>query len=160
MQLALDQAALAQQKDEVPIGACLVNSNGIVAVAHNMRESEQDPTGHAELVAIRTAALALGRWRLSDCTLYVTLEPCTMCAGAIILARIPRVVYAVRDPKAGAAGSLCNVLQDTRLNHQAQITEGILAVEASRLLKEFFRAKRKTKGKSNDISSGNDNKKQ
>lgn len=148
--LALKQAALAQQKNEVPIGACLVNDAGLVSVAHNTRETEHDPTGHAELIAIRSAAIALGRWRLSDCTLYVTLEPCTMCAGAIILARIPRVVYSVRDPKAGAAGSLCNVLQDARLNHQSQITEGVLAAEASHLLKEFFRAKRTIKGKNND----------
>jgi tRNA(adenine34) deaminase len=143
MNVALEEAKRAQEQDEVPIGACLVNQHGLVSTGRNLRETNQDPAGHAELLAIREAAKALGRWRLSDCTLYVTLEPCTMCAGAIILARIPRVVYAVRDPKAGAGGSLFNILQDARLNHRTEITEGVLAAEASELLKKFFREKRK-----------------
>ncbi len=143
MQQALLQAQIAKIKDEVPIGAVVVNEDGIVAAAHNVRESERDPVGHAELIAIRNAAKALGRWRLSDCTLYVTLEPCTMCAGAIVLARIPRVVFAARDPKAGAAGSLFNILKDERLNHQPEIIEGVLEAEASEMLKQFFREKRK-----------------
>lgn len=143
MNQALLQARIAKIKDEVPIGAVVVNNEGIVAAAHNVRESEHDPVGHAELLAIQRAAKALGRWRLSDCTLYVTLEPCTMCAGAIVLARIPRVVFSTRDPKAGAAGSLYNILAEHRLNHQPEVVEGVLESDSSEMLKDFFREKRK-----------------
>jgi tRNA(adenine34) deaminase len=143
MQQALLQAQIAKIKDEVPIGAVIVNADGIVAAAHNVRESEHNPVGHAELIAIQRASQALGRWRLNDCTLYVTLEPCTMCAGAIVLARLARVVYAAHDPKAGAVGSLFNILEDTRLNHQPQLEAGVLEAEAAEMLRQFFREKRK-----------------
>ncbi len=145
MTQALLQAQIAKNKNEVPIGAIIINDNGLVAATHNTRETECNPVGHAELIAIQQAAKTLQRWRLSDCTLYVTLEPCSMCAGAIVLARIPRVVFAAKDPKAGAVGSLYNILQDDRLNHRPEVVQGILETEASEMLKAFFREKRKNK---------------
>ena len=142
MRKALEAAHQSAQMGEVPVGAVIIKNETVLAVAHNQREQTKDPTAHAELIAIRTAAWATGDWRLTDTTLYVTLEPCPMCAGAILLARIPRVVYAASDPKSGAAGTLFNLLQDERLNHQVDIVEGVLAEESRKLLQSFFRERR------------------
>jgi tRNA(adenine34) deaminase len=147
MRAALDQARRAGAMGEVPIGAVLVANGILVATGHNERESQPCPTAHAEILAIQRAASKLQRWRLHDCTLYVTLEPCPMCAGAIVQARIPRVVFAIRDPKAGAGGSLYNILRDERLNHRVEITEGVEAEDCLHVLKEFFRQKRAGTGK-------------
>jgi len=138
MALALDQARLAGDIGEVPIGAVVVCGGQVVASAHNRREIDHDPAGHAELLAIRAAATALERWRLSDCTVYVTLEPCPMCAGLMHQARIARCVYAAPDPKAGALGTLYDLHDDPRLNHRFDVSSGILAEESSVLLKDFF----------------------
>lgn len=139
--------ALAEQAasfGEVPVGALLIDSQGqIISEAYNLRETQQLATAHAELIVIENACKNLARWRLQDCTLYVTLEPCFMCAGAIILARIPRVVFAAHDPKAGAVGSLANILNDSRLNHKCDVISGICAEESSLLLKTFFKIRRK-----------------
>ncbi|MEX5214590.1 MAG: tRNA adenosine(34) deaminase TadA [Nitrospiraceae bacterium] len=139
MRLALDHARLAAARGEVPIAAILVAGDRIVAQAHNFRELWQDPTAHAEMVAIREAATRLGSWRLTDTTLYVTLEPCPMCAGAIVLARVSRLVFAAPDPKAGACGSLFNITQDRRLNHRVEVVSGVLERESQELLQSFFR---------------------
>jgi tRNA(adenine34) deaminase len=147
MQAALAEAALARAKGEVPIGAVLVLDGEIVGRGHNLRETSNDPTSHAEMVAIRQAAEAIGHWRLLDTTLYVTLEPCVMCMGAIILARIPRLVYGCRDPRAGAVGSIYDFSQDARFNHKVEVNEGVLGEECSQLLSNFFqqlRAGKKT----------------
>jgi tRNA(adenine34) deaminase len=145
MSLALEQARLAQAQTEVPVGAVIVDdcTGEIIATSYNLRETQQLATAHAELLAIEQACRKLGRWRLSGCTLYVTLEPCFMCAGAIILARIPRVIYGATDPKAGATESLAQILNHPQLNHQCEVMGGILAAESSILLKSFFRVKRK-----------------
>ncbi len=143
MKRALELGAEAGARGEIPIGALVVHDGKIVSEASNHKESNADPLGHAEILAIRQAADALGRWRLNGCTLYVTLEPCTMCAGAIIHARLDRVVYAATDPKAGAVESLYQILADPRLNHAPQVTAGILEAEASEQLKTFFRGLRK-----------------
>jgi tRNA(adenine34) deaminase len=145
MQLALRQAEEAAAADEAPIGAVIVQGERILAAARNERESLRDPTAHAEMIAITQAAAALGNWRLEGCTLYVTLEPCPMCAGAIVQARLPRVVYGAADPKAGAVRSLYRLLEDPRLNHRCEVVEGILAEPCGRLLSEFFQRKRLTK---------------
>lgn len=142
MRRALELAQAAGQAGEVPIGAVVVSGGRIVAETANRRETSNIATHHAEILAIESACQALGRWRLNDCDLYVTLEPCTMCAGAIVLARFREVVFGAMDPKAGAAGSLCNVLADTRLNHRPIVTSGLLAEESARLLSDFFRARR------------------
>lgn len=142
MARALEMAALAGLRGEVPVGAVLVRNGGLLAEGHNRTISDSDPTAHAEAVVIRAAAARQGDWRLEEATLYVTLEPCTHCCGAIVLARVPRVVYGAADPKAGMAGSLGNLLQDPRLNHRAEVTPGILGVSAGSLLKDFFRARR------------------
>ena len=142
MGVALDQARLAQDHDDVPIGAAVVVGGRVVATGHNRREVDADPTAHAEVLAIRAAAAARGSWRLDDATLYVTLEPCHMCAGAIVLARVPRVVFGATDPKAGAAGSLDQLLDDPRLNHRADVTSGVRGEECGELLRAFFRARR------------------
>lgn len=142
MRLALQLAAQAASQGEVPVGAVVVYDGQIVGEGHNRKELGQDPLGHAEILAIREASKTLGRWRLSGCSLYVTLEPCTMCAGALIHSRIDRVVYAATDPKAGAVESLYQVLSDPRLNHSPQVTSGVLQREASEQLKSFFRALR------------------
>jgi tRNA(adenine34) deaminase len=143
MRMALDEAALATAGGDVPVGALLVSDAGVVvARGHNRREADQDPTAHAEIVAIRAAAAATGRWRLADYTLVVTLEPCTMCAGAITLARIARVVYGALDPKAGAVGSLWDVVRDPRLNHRPEVIGGVLATPCGDLLREFFATRR------------------
>jgi len=139
MQLALEQARKASAKDEVPIGAVLVRDDQVLAQAHNFRETLQDPTAHAEVVAIREAAAQSGSWRLTDTTLYVTLEPCAMCIGAIILARIPRLVFGALDSKAGACGSVLNVPAERRLNHRVEVIGGILEQESQELLQTFFK---------------------
>lgn len=142
MQLALDEARRALAENEVPVGAVIVRSGQVVAQAHNQREQLQDPTAHAEMIAITQAAAACRSWRLEDCTLYVTLEPCPMCAGAIIQARIPVVVYGAPDPKAGAVASLYRLLEDDRLNHRCLVFSGLLASECAQLLREFFQQQR------------------
>jgi tRNA(adenine34) deaminase len=142
MQLALREAEAAAAEDEVPIGAVIVHGGRVIASAHNQREQLHDPTAHAEMIAITQAAGVLGDWRLEGCTLYVTLEPCPMCAGAIVLARVPRVVYGAADPKAGAAASLYRLLDDGRLNHRAEITTGVLRDECGAILTRFFAQKR------------------
>ena len=142
MRLALQQAQQAQVEDEVPVGAIILNQDRIIAAAYNQREQLHDPTAHAEMIAITQAAEAIGDWRLEHCTMFVTLEPCPMCAGAIIQSRIPRIVYGATDPKAGAVTSLYNLLTDTRLNHTVQVTGGVLAEDCGRILTNFFRSKR------------------
>ncbi|HKJ05258.1 MAG TPA: tRNA adenosine(34) deaminase TadA [Geopsychrobacteraceae bacterium] len=139
MQAALTEAEIAKSKGEVPIGAVIVHNGQIIGRGLNLRETSNDPTTHAEMVAIREAAEQIGHWRLLDTTLYVTLEPCVMCMGAIILARIPRLVYACRDPRAGAVGSIYNFSQDERFNHKVEVTEGVLGEECSEMLSGFFR---------------------
>jgi tRNA(adenine34) deaminase len=138
MRLALAEAEKAAAIGETPVGAVLVAGGEVLAAAHNMRETWQDPAAHAELLAIREASARLGRWRLSDATLYVTLEPCLMCAGALVLARVGRLVYGCRDPKAGALGSVYDVVRDGRLNHTYRITPGVLEEESRQLLQGFF----------------------
>jgi len=145
MRRALELAQKSAAADEVPVGAVLYRGDQIIAEAHNLREAVNDPTGHAELVAIRSAAKALKTWRLSDCSLAVTLEPCPMCAGAIVQARVGRLVYGATDPKAGAVHTLYNLCTDRRLNHNVEIVSGVLANEASELLKAFFRRRRAEK---------------
>jgi tRNA(adenine34) deaminase len=143
MSAALQEARAAMAHDDVPIGAVVVHDDGrVIGRGRNERELREDPTAHAEVLALREAAAALGTWRVLESTLYVTLEPCTMCAGAIVLSRVPRVVYATADPKAGAAGSVLDVLADTRLNHRPEVIAGVLADEAAELLRSFFRARR------------------
>jgi tRNA(adenine34) deaminase len=142
MGLALEQARLAAGHDDVPIGAAILRGEEVLALAGNERELRGDPTAHAELLAIRAAAEALGGWRLPGTTLYVTLEPCAMCAGAIVLARIPTVVYGAPDPKAGAAGSVLDVLSEPALNHRPEVVSGVREQECAALLREFFAARR------------------
>ncbi len=148
MQYALREAQAALEEDEVPIGAVIVyddpasGSPRVIAAAHNQREQLRDPTAHAEMIAITQAAQSLGNWRLEGCTLYVTLEPCPMCAGAIVLARMSRVVYGAADPKAGAATTLFQLLDDPRLNHRAEVIGGVLAEPCGRILSKFFAEKR------------------
>lgn len=146
MRLALEQARKASAQGEVPIGAVLVRDSQILAQAHNFRELWQDPTAHAEMVVIREAATQSGSWRLTDTTLYVTLEPCAMCIGAIILARIPRLVFGAMDPKAGACGSILNVPAERRLNHRVEVVGGVLEQECQELLQTFFKNLRDTSG--------------
>lgn len=142
LELALAEARQAAEEGEVPVGAVIEHGGQIVAAAHNQRETLRDPTAHAEMIAITQAAEALGSWRLEGCTLYVTLEPCPMCAGAIVQARLPRVVYGAADPKAGAVDSLYRLLTDQRLNHRVNVTSGVLAEPCGELLTAFFRARR------------------
>lgn len=142
MDVALEEARAALEHDDVPVGAVVVRDGELLAAAHNRREVDTDPTAHAEVLAIRAAAAAIGSWRLEGCTLYVTLEPCTMCAGAIVLARVPTVVFGADDPKAGAAGTLWDVLDDDRLNHRCEVVRGVRAGECGDLLRTFFRARR------------------
>jgi tRNA(adenine34) deaminase len=143
MLAALEEARAATLTGDVPIGAVVLDPTGaIIARGRNVREAAADPTGHAELVALRAAALARGEWRLTGCTLVVTLEPCTMCAGAAVLARVDRIVFGAYDDKAGAVGSLWDVVRDRRLNHRPEVVTGVLATESTALLDEFFRAHR------------------
>ena len=139
MKQALSLARQASDKGEVPVGAVIVKDNKYLAGAHNCREQSGNPIAHAEMLVIQSAAHTVGNWRLTETTLYITLEPCSMCAGTIVLARIPKVVYAATDPKAGAAGSLYNIVQDERLNHQVELVSGVCAEESSTLLKEYFK---------------------
>jgi tRNA(adenine34) deaminase len=139
MRLALDEAARSAGSGDVPVGAVVLDAAGdVVGAGHNERELTGDPTAHAEVLALRRASLALGSWRLSGCTLVVTLEPCTMCAGATVLARVDRLVYGAADPKAGAVGSLWDVVRDRRLNHRPEVVGGVLEEECGRLLRSFF----------------------
>ena len=142
MGIALEQARRAERHGDVPIGAALFRDGELLAAAGNERELRKDPTAHAEILVIRAAAEALGGWRLAETTLYVTLEPCAMCAGAIVLARIPTVVFAAPDPKAGAAGSVLDILAEPRLNHRPDVAGGLLAEESAELLRAFFRSRR------------------
>ncbi len=142
MQLALREAEQARTHADVPIGAVVVRGEQVLAAAHNEREQRQDPTAHAELIALRRAAVAVGSWRLLDAVLYITLEPCAMCAGAIVLARVPRLVFGAYDPKAGACGSVLDVPGEPRLNHRPHVRGGVLAQESSQLLSDFFAARR------------------
>jgi tRNA(adenine34) deaminase len=146
MRLALAEARLAFEEGEVPVGAVVVHHHRVIAAAHNQREALHDPTAHAEMVAITQAAEALQSWRLLECTLYVTLEPCPMCAGAIVQARLPTVVYGATDPKAGACHTLYEITTDARLNHQAAVIGGVLADECRIILQEFF-AQQRAQGK-------------
>ena len=142
MRLALKVAERALQHGDVPIGAVVVRDGDVIGSACNERELSADPTAHAEILALRAAATAVGSWRLDDSTLYVTLEPCPMCAGAIVLGRVPRLVYGPQDPRAGAALSLYNIVQDDRLNHQVELTTGVLEEECADLLRSFFEGRR------------------
>ncbi|QDT05474.1 tRNA-specific adenosine deaminase [Rubripirellula lacrimiformis] len=142
MQRAMEQAYAAATADEVPVGAVILRDGEMIAAAANQRESLHDPTAHAEMIAITQAAAAIDDWRLERCTLYVTLEPCLMCAGAIVQSRIPRIVFGAADPKGGAVQSLYQVLTDPRLNHQCLVTSGVMADQAGRVLTEFFASKR------------------
>ena len=142
MRLALREAQRARDHGDVPIGAVVVRAGEVIAAGRNERELRQDPTAHAEILALREAAAADGSWRVLDATLYVTLEPCAMCAGAIVLARVPRVIYGASDPKAGAAGSVLDVLSEPRLNHRPEVAGGVLGEECGELLSEFFATRR------------------
>ena len=142
MHQALQQSRIAFDEGEVPVGAVICFQDRVIAEAYNHREALNDPTAHAEMIAITQAAATLGTWRLLDCTLYVTLEPCPMCAGAIVQARIPRVIYGAADPKAGAAHSLYQITSDPRLNHQATVVGGVLQDECRKILQEFFARQR------------------
>jgi len=142
MQLAVEQAKIAEENGDVPIGAVIVHKDTIIAKAYNQRQQLQDPTAHAEIIALTQAAAALETWRLEGCTMYVTLEPCPMCAGALVLARIDRLVYGCDDPKTGAIKSLYNIVQDDRLNHKIDVTAGVLAEDCSKQLQNFFQKRR------------------
>ncbi len=150
MEEALREAQKAADLDEVPVGAVIVQNGAIIGRGCNLRETSQDPTDHAEMIAIRAAARHIGFWRLCDCTLYVTLEPCVMCMGAIILARIPRLVYGCRDPRVGAAGSIYNLAADERFNHRVEVTEGVEEEACSRILSGFFSKLRQRKKNDRD----------
>jgi tRNA(adenine34) deaminase len=143
MRLAVREAAHALEHDDVPIGAVIVHEGEVVGQGHNERELRADPTAHAEMIALRDAARSLGSWRVLDAVMYVTLEPCAMCAGAIVLARVPRVVFGASDPKAGAAGSVLNVLDVPQLNHRPQVESGLLADDCADLLRAFFAPRRR-----------------
>ena len=149
MKLAIEEAKKAQKLGEVPIGAIIVQNNEVIASAHNLRETAQLPTAHAEHIAIERASKVVGSWRLEECRLYVTLEPCVMCAGAIVMSRIPKVVYGATDPKGGCSGSLMNLLEESQFNHRAEIVKGVLEQECGDLLRNFFRELRLKKSKAN-----------
>lgn len=145
MRIALEEAQTAFNKHEVPVGAIIVHDGKIIGRGHNLRETTQNPTTHAEMIAIEQASLHLNSFRLEDCTMYITLEPCVMCSGAIVLSRVERVVYGASDPKGGTAGSLMNLLEEPRFNHRVFVTRGILEAECSEMLKSFFRRLRAKK---------------
>ncbi|WP_214750036.1 MULTISPECIES: tRNA adenosine(34) deaminase TadA [unclassified Exiguobacterium] len=145
MQLAIEEAKKAEAIGEVPIGCVIVKGDEVIATGHNRRETDLLAAAHAEMIAIESANRSLGNWRLEDCELYVTLEPCPMCAGAIVLSRVKRVIFGAHDPKGGCCGTLMNLVQDERFNHQADVTENVLAEECGRLLTDFFRALRERK---------------
>ncbi|WP_102693411.1 tRNA adenosine(34) deaminase TadA [Rummeliibacillus pycnus] len=160
MQLAIEEAQKAESLGEVPIGAVIVYQNQVIASAHNLRETSQNAVTHAELMAIQRACDVIGSWRLEETTLYVTLEPCPMCAGAILQSRIPRVVYGARDSKAGCVDSLYHLLNDSRFNHECQVTEGVLADQCSGLLTNFFRelrARKKAEKKARNLTKTKSN---
>jgi len=142
MEIAVEAAKIAAENGDVPIGAVIVYKDQIIGKAYNQKEQLKDPTAHAEIIALTQAAAYLNSWRLNGCTMYVTLEPCTMCAGALVLARIDRLVFGCHDPKAGACGSLYDIVRDERLNHRLEVTPGVLVDECSRMLQEFFRHRR------------------
>jgi tRNA(adenine34) deaminase len=142
MRLALREAARALDHDDIPVGAVVVSDGEVIGAGHNERELRADPTAHAEMIALRAAARARGSWRVLDSVLYVTLEPCAMCAGAVVLARVPRVVFGTTDPKAGAAGSVLDILAESRLNHRPQVQSGLLAQECGDMLRDFFASRR------------------
>jgi tRNA(adenine34) deaminase len=142
IQLAIDQAKIAKENGDVPIGAVIVHKNTIIAKAYNQREQLQDPTAHAEIIALTQAAAALENWHLNGCTMYVTLEPCPMCAGALVLSRMDRLVYGCDDPKTGAVKSLYNIVTDSRLNHRLEVVSGVLADEYAKQLQDFFQNRR------------------
>jgi len=142
MRMAVEQARIAEDNGDVPIGAVIVHENQIIGKAYNQREQLQDPTAHAEIIALTQAAAALENWHLNGCTMYVTLEPCPMCAGALVLARMERLVYGCDDPKAGACKSLYNIVRDERLNHRLEVTSGVLAEQCGQLLRDFFSQRR------------------
>jgi len=142
MRLAIEQAKIAEENGDVPIGAVIVYKNQIIGKAYNQRQQLQDPTAHAEIIALTQAAAFLESWRLNGCTMYVTLEPCPMCAGALVLARMDRLVYSCDDPKTGACKSLYNIVQDERLNHRLEVTSGVLKEQCSQQLQEFFTKRR------------------
>ncbi|MBA8759738.1 tRNA-specific adenosine deaminase [Staphylococcus schleiferi subsp. coagulans] len=145
MSLALEEACEAAKKGEVPIGAIIVKNEKVIARAHNLRETNQNPTAHAEHLAIERAAETLGTWRLEGCTLYVTLEPCVMCAGTIVMSRVDTLVFGAYDPKGGCTGSLMNLVQDQRMNHRAKVIEGVLTYSCGEILRQFFRTLRQRK---------------
>jgi tRNA(adenine34) deaminase len=142
MKAAIDAAFIAEENGDVPIGAVVVYENKIIAKGYNQRQQLNDPTAHAEIIALTAAAEFIGNWRLNGCAIYVTLEPCTMCAGALVNARMDRLVYGCDDPKAGACKSLYNIVQDERLNHRLEVTSGVMAQECSTILSDFFRRRR------------------
>jgi tRNA(adenine34) deaminase len=142
MRLAVREAVRALEHDDVPVGAVIVHEGEVIGTAHNERELRNDPTAHAEMIALREASRSLGSWRILDAVLYVTLEPCAMCAGAIVLARLPRVIYGATDPRAGAAGSVLDILDEPRLNHRPTVAGGLLAEESAELLRDFFATRR------------------
>lgn len=146
MRLALEEAERCLEWGDVPIGAALIRGGEVLALAGNERERRGDPTAHAEILALRAGAQAVGTWRLEGCTLYVTLEPCAMCAGALVLARVQRLVFGANDPKAGFAGSLGDLVRDPRLNHKVEVLSGVLAEECSELIRRFFQKRRATGG--------------
>jgi len=152
MRAAIEAAKVAEENGDVPIGAVIVKAGKIIGRAYNQREQLQDPTAHAEIIALTQAAAAVENWHLDGCTIYVTLEPCPMCAGALVLARMDRLVYGCDDPKTGAVKSLYNIVQDERLNHRLEVTSGILAGECSRQLQNFF-ARRRTEKKNNSSTN-------
>ena len=146
MRLAIDAAHIAEENGDVPIGAVIVYQDRVIGRAYNQREQLTDPTAHAEIVALTQAATFMETWRLHGCTIYVTLEPCPMCAGALVLGRLDRLVYGCDDPKAGACGSLYDIVRDERLNHRLEVTSGVLANECAKLLQDFFRERRPNNG--------------
>jgi tRNA(adenine34) deaminase len=152
MRQAIEQARVAEENGDVPIGAIIVYQNKVIGRAYNQREQLKDPTAHAEIIALTQAAAFVESWRLNGCTMYVTLEPCPMCAGALVLARIDRLVYGRDDPKTGAVRSLYNIVTDSRLNHRLEVTSGVLADECAKQLQDFFRKKRLEKAASKNIS--------
>lgn len=151
MRRAIDAAMIAEENGDVPIGAVIVHRNQVIGRAWNQREQLNDPTAHAEIIALTQAASSIGSWRLHGCTIYVTLEPCPMCAGALVLGRLDRLVYGCPDPKTGACGSLYDIVRDERLNHRLEVTSGVLADECAALLQDFFRQRRSSR---NDTTQG------
>ncbi|MDD5458191.1 MAG: tRNA adenosine(34) deaminase TadA [Phycisphaerae bacterium] len=146
MQAAINAAHIAEENGDVPVGCIIVHEGRIIGKGYNQREQLQDPTAHAEIIALTAAASEMGNWRLEECTVYVTHEPCTMCAGALVLARAQRLVYGCSEPKTGACGSLYNIVQDGRLNHRLEVTSGVLAEQCGELLRDFF-SRRRTENK-------------